>query len=108
MLNLRSAGWMSRGATGKGVYLEISHAGGVITAIEQIKIPFSGRRLLLPAFANAHDHARPLPMSSFGGAFMPLETWLLRSKLATPTDPYLAAIAPIARAARSGCGSIMV
>jgi cytosine/adenosine deaminase-related metal-dependent hydrolase len=108
MLNLQSAGWVTRGATGKGAYLEISHAGGVITAIEQIKPPLSGRRLLLPAFANAHDHARPLPMSSFGGAFMPLETWLLRSKLATPTDPYLAAIAPIARAARSGCGSMMV
>ncbi len=39
---------------------------------------------------------------------MPLETWLLRSMLATPPDAYLAAVAPLARAALSGCASIMV
>lgn len=66
------------------------------------------RRLVIPAFANAHDHARPLALSSFGAAFMPLETWLPRSMLATPPDAYLAALAPLARAARSGCGSVMV
>lgn len=70
--------------------------------------PDAPRRLIIPAFANAHDHARPLALSSFGAAFMPLETWLPRSMLATPPDAYLAALAPLARAARSGCGSIMV
>ena len=39
------------------------------------------RRLLLPAFVNAHDHARPTA-SSFGALNMPLETWILRSALA--------------------------
>ncbi|WP_172124685.1 MULTISPECIES: amidohydrolase family protein [unclassified Devosia] len=68
----------------------------------------AGRTLVLPAFANGHDHARPLAMSSFGAAFMPLETWLPRSMLATPPDAYLAALAPLARAARSGCASVMV
>ncbi|MHB2263669.1 amidohydrolase family protein [Aliihoeflea sp. PC F10.4] len=68
----------------------------------------SGLKLVLPAFANAHDHARPLPMTSFGAAFMPLETWLPRSMVATPPDAYLAALAPLARAARSGCAAIMV
>lgn len=72
-------------------------------------IPSGDRRtLVLPAFANAHDHARPLAMSSFGAAFMPLETWLPRSMVATPPDAYLAALAPLARAARSGCAAVMV
>ena len=66
------------------------------------------RRLILPAFVNAHDHARPLPMSSFGTAFLPLEAWLPRTVLATPPDPYLAALAPLGRAALSGCAAVMV
>ncbi|WP_127143098.1 amidohydrolase family protein [Pelagibacterium montanilacus] len=68
----------------------------------------AGRRLAVPALANGHDHARPLALSSFGAAFMGLETWLPRSMLATPPDAHLAALAPFARAARSGCGSVMV
>ena len=65
-------------------------------------------RLILPAFANAHDHARPLSPTSFGAAGKPLESWLLRLAMMTRQDPYLAAAAPLARAARSGCTSIMV
>jgi cytosine/adenosine deaminase-related metal-dependent hydrolase len=68
----------------------------------------TGRTLIMPAFANAHDHARPLPMSSFGAAFKPLETWLPRTIFATPPDAYLAAALPLARAARAGCASVMV
>ena len=64
-------------------------------------------RLILPAFANAHDHARPLSPTSFGAAGKPLESWLLRLAAMTPQDPYVAAAAPFARAARSGCTSIM-
>ncbi len=71
-------------------------------------VPSTKRRLMLPAFANAHDHARPLSMSSFGAAFLPLETWLPRSMVATPPDAYLAALAPLARAARAGCAAVMV
>jgi cytosine/adenosine deaminase-related metal-dependent hydrolase len=66
------------------------------------------RRLVIPALVNAHDHARPLSLSSFGAAFLPLETWLPRSMIATPPDAYLAALAPLARAARSGCAAVMV
>lgn len=65
-------------------------------------------RLILPGFANAHDHARPLSPTSFGAANKPLESWLLRLAAMTRQDPYLAAAAPLARAARSGCTSIMV
>jgi cytosine/adenosine deaminase-related metal-dependent hydrolase len=62
---------------------------------------------VIPAFANAHDHARPISPTSFGAANRPLEGWLLRLGSMTPQDPYNAAAAPFARAARSGCVSIM-
>jgi cytosine/adenosine deaminase-related metal-dependent hydrolase len=92
---------------GKGVALHFA-----ADRIERVETgrsaPGSPRRLIMPALANAHDHARPLSLTSFGAAFMPLETWLPRSALATPPDPYLAAAAPLARAARSGCAAIMV
>ncbi len=67
----------------------------------------SASRLITPALANAHDHARPLSPTSFGAANRPLESWLLRLASMTPQDPYTAAAAPFARAARSGCTSIM-
>jgi len=64
--------------------------------------------VVLPALANAHDHARPLRTSSIGGFGRPLETWLHRLALMVPVDPYLAALAPLARAALGGQGSIMI
>lgn len=83
---------------------------GVITAVEDAGAETSaaGRTLVMPALANAHDHVRPLPMSSFGTAFLPLEAWLPRTILATPSDAYTAAVAPLGRAALSGCGAVMV
>tara|TARA_R110002020_G_scaffold8966_6_gene35953 strand:- start:146 stop:1597 length:1452 start_codon:yes stop_codon:yes gene_type:complete len=83
---------------------------GVITAVEDAgaETVATGRTLVMPALANAHDHVRPLPMSSFGTAFLPLEAWLPRTILATPPDAYTAAVAPLARAALSGCGAVMV
>ncbi|MCJ7997858.1 amidohydrolase family protein [Rhizobium cremeum] len=83
---------------------------GVITVVEDAGVPppGAGRTLVMPALANAHDHVRPLPMSSFGTAFLPLEAWLPRTILATPPDAYMAAVAPLARSALSGCGAVMV
>lgn len=68
----------------------------------------SRRRLLMPAFANAHDHARPLSTTSFGASGKPLETWLLRLAVLPSVDPYLAAAAAFGRAAEGGCASVMV
>ena len=65
------------------------------------------RRLIMPGLVNAHDHARPLSPTSFGGAGKPLEAWLLRLLVMPATDPYLAAAAAFGRAARAGCVSIM-
>ncbi|MDZ7875582.1 MAG: amidohydrolase family protein [Rhizobium sp.] len=83
---------------------------GIITAVEDAGALPTGipRTFVMPALANAHDHVRPLPMSSFGTAFLPLEAWLPRTILATPPDAYKAALAPLARAALSGCGAVMV
>src|SRR5439155_250038 len=67
----------------------------------------SPRSLVLPAFVNAHDHARPTA-SSFGALGMPLESWILRSALGTPVDPYLTAASALARSARSGCAAMMI
>jgi cytosine/adenosine deaminase-related metal-dependent hydrolase len=86
----------------------IRHEDGCITALSDSATQAAkGRRLIIPALVNAHDHARP-SMSSFGAANMPLETWIARSVFGTPPDPYLAAAVSLARSARAGCGAMMV
>jgi cytosine/adenosine deaminase-related metal-dependent hydrolase len=62
----------------------------------------------MPALVNAHDHARPLRTSSIGGFGKPLEIWLHRLALLGPVDPYLGALAPLARAALGGQGAAMI
>lgn len=75
---------------------------GVVGAVLSDQPPRPGpRRLIIPALVNAHDHARP-SATSFGASNMPLETWILRSVLGTPPDPYLAAAVALARTARAG------
>jgi cytosine/adenosine deaminase-related metal-dependent hydrolase len=69
--------------------------------------PNGARRFVLPSPINAHDHARPTA-SSFGAIDQPLETWILRTVLGTPPDPYLQAAVSMARSARSGCAAVMV
>lgn len=69
--------------------------------------PASRRRLALPAMANAHDHARPLSPTSFGGAGKPLESWILRLGAMPSVDARLAATATFGRAARGGSASVM-
>jgi cytosine/adenosine deaminase-related metal-dependent hydrolase len=95
--------------TGRGALNDVvlRHDNGVITSIDQGALPTGPRSFVLPAFVNAHDHARPTA-SSFGALGMPLESWLLRSALGTPLDPYLAAASALARSARAGCAAMMV
>ena len=86
----------------------LRHDGGIITEIMKAASPAAGpRSLVLPAFVNAHDHARPTA-SSFGAIGMPLESWILRSALGTPVDPYLTAASALARSARAGAAAMMV
>lgn len=86
----------------------LRHDNGIITSISEAATPATGpRSLVIPAFVNAHDHARPTA-SSFGAIGMPLESWILRTALGTPVDPYLTAASALARSARAGCASMMV
>jgi cytosine/adenosine deaminase-related metal-dependent hydrolase len=86
----------------------LRHDGGIITSIDAAAAPSStARTFIIPAFVNAHDHARPTA-SSFGAVDMPLESWIIRSAFGTPPDPYLAAASAMARSARAGCGSMMI
>src|SRR6476660_9683695 len=85
----------------------LRHDNGVITDISGTAPATGPRSLVLPAFINAHDHARPTA-SSFGALGMPLESWILRSALGTPVDPYLTAASAMARSARAGCAAMMI
>ena len=87
----------------------LSYDKGLITKISaSTAADRHGRRqFVLPALINAHDHARPTA-SSFGISDRPLETWLARTALGAPPDPYLAAAVALARSARSGCAAMMV
>ena len=80
---------------------------GRIAAIEPDPAASASRKLVMPALANAHDHARPLSPTAFGAAHKPLETWLLRLAAVPSVDPHLAALAAFGRAARGGCCSVM-
>ncbi|WP_456618778.1 amidohydrolase family protein [Bradyrhizobium sp. P5_C12] len=86
----------------------LRHDGGVITDISEGARPAGGpRSFVIPALVNAHDHARATA-SSFGAVGMPLESWILRTALGTPVDPYLTAASALARAAKAGCAAMMV
>jgi cytosine/adenosine deaminase-related metal-dependent hydrolase len=87
--------------------VDIAIDNGLIAAIEPAAATPGKRRLAMPALANAHDHARPLSPTSFGGAGKPLETWLLRLGAMPSVDPYLGALAAFGRAARGGAASVM-
>jgi cytosine/adenosine deaminase-related metal-dependent hydrolase len=86
----------------------LRHHNGIITSIsEHAPSPSARRTFVIPAFVNAHDHARPTA-SSFGAVNMPLESWIIRSAFGTPPNPYLAAASALARSARAGCAAMMI
>ena len=87
--------------------VDIEIAEGRIVSIAPAAAPAGRRLVAMPALVNAHDHARPLSPTSFGGAGKPLETWLLSLPAMPAVDPYLAALNAFGRAARAGAGSVM-
>ena len=100
---MKLAGWH----LARGTDAEISLQDDAIASVQNGPPAPGPRRLLIPGLVNAHDHARPLSPTSFGGAGKPLEAWLLRLMVIPGIDPYLAAAAAFGRAARGGCVSIM-
>ena len=63
--------------------------------------------LVMPALANAHDHARVARASQMGGTDAPLEAWLPYLALIPPVDPWLASAVAFGRSARGGAGAVM-
>ena len=103
---LRSRTGLDAGGSRKGLRLTLED--GVIASIMAEDAADLPDTILMPALVNAHDHARPMRNSSVGGFGKPLEIWLHRLALLAPVDPYLAALAPLARAALGGQGAVMV
>ena len=70
--------------------------------------PPGPRRLLMPALANAHDHARTFRSSTLGTVDLPLEGWLPFLGVLPGADPYLCAATSFARSLRRGVTTLMV
>ncbi len=64
--------------------------------------------LVLPALANAHDHARFVRLSQVGSFDIPLEAWLPYLTLIPSVDPWLASAVSFGRSAQGGVGAAMV
>ncbi len=80
---------------------------GTATAVDCGTLPVD-RRLVVPALANAHDHARTYRSSTLGGWGHPLESWLPLLSLLPGVDPYLGAASSLARSLRRGATAVMV
>lgn len=88
--------------------VRISIADGLITAIDRLATHPGSGLFAIPALADAHNHARPLPPTSFGCGGLPLEGWLPKLALMPSVDPYLAAAAAFSRSLEGGATSVMV
>jgi 5-methylthioadenosine/S-adenosylhomocysteine deaminase len=84
----------------------VAVADGRIAAVEATG-GSAGRTLVLPALANAHDHARVVRLSQVGSFDVPLEAWLPYLALIPAVDPWLASAVSFGRTARGGVGSVM-
>jgi len=89
--------------------VRVSAVDGRFNAITPVALPAGrARRLLLPALANAHDHARHFRSSTLGATGQPLETWLPFLGTVSALDPYLCAATSFARSVRKGVTHLMV
>ena len=87
----------------------IGLAGGRIASVQPLPDAAPGpRRLVLPALANAHDHARTFRSATLGAFAKPLEAWLPYLGVLPGVDPYLCAATSFARSVRHGVTNLMV
>lgn len=83
--------------------------GARLGAIERLShAPAGPRRLVMPALANAHDHARTFRSATIGAFEQPLESWLPFLGVLPGADPYLCAATSFARSLRHGVTNLMV
>jgi cytosine/adenosine deaminase-related metal-dependent hydrolase len=102
-----NAAWLLANATDPAVRdVAITINDGRIAAID----PAAGKGggLVLPALANAHDHARFTRLSQIGSFDVPLEAWLPFLTLIPSVDPWLCSAVSFGRSVRGGVGSAMV
>ena len=98
------AAWLLPDATGPALANRtIAVSGGRIAAIGA----GGSGSLVMPALANAHDHARVARLSQVGSYDVPLEAWLPYLTLIPAVDPWLASAVSFGRTARGGVGSVM-
>jgi cytosine/adenosine deaminase-related metal-dependent hydrolase len=89
--------------------VRIGFEGARIASVEPLPAPPAGRRrLVLPALANAHDHARTFRSATLGAYGQPLESWLPFLGVLPGVDPYLCAATSFARSVRQGVSHLMV
>jgi len=89
--------------------VRITFEGSHIASVEPLPAPPAGpRRLVLPALANAHDHARTFRSATLGAFGQPLESWLPFLGVLPGVDPYLCAATSFARSVRHGVTNLMV
>ena len=99
------ASWVVPGAADPAVAdRAITVVDGRIAAVEE---GAGNGSLVLPALANAHDHARVVRLSQVGSFDVPLEAWLPYLALVPAVDPWLASAVAFGRIARGGVGSTM-
>ncbi|SDG27915.1 amidohydrolase family protein [Pelagibacterium luteolum] len=79
---------------------------GHIKSVSPIE-PGTGNDFVLPAFVDAHDHARVARLSQVGSYDTQLEAWLPYLTLIPAVDPYLSSTVAFGRVATSGVASVM-
>jgi cytosine/adenosine deaminase-related metal-dependent hydrolase len=89
--------------------MRVAFEGTRIASIDPLAAPpAAARRLVLPALANAHDHARTFRSATLGAFGKPLEAWLPYLGVLPGVDPYLCAATSFARSVRNGVTHLMV
>ena len=104
-----NASWVLSGAQAAALANQsMAIDGGKITSMERGPGEINGDgALVMPALANAHDHARVARLSQVGSYDVPLEAWLPYLTLIPAVDPYLASAVSFGRTARGGVGAVM-
>jgi cytosine/adenosine deaminase-related metal-dependent hydrolase len=83
-------------------------SGEVFGQVEEGADRNNSELLIMPPFANAHDHVRGVRPISLGGFDMPLELWLAYMSSTPRVDPYLVVAAALGRQALGGVGTVMI
>lgn len=85
----------------------ITIEGDRVAAVAPSASAATSGRLVMPAFVNAHDHARVVRNSQIGNFDVALEAWLPHLAAIPAVDPWLTAAVAFGRSARAGIAAEM-